>query len=68
MVQMYSLVLRKPHSDRHVLLTTYSLVDWHYPTRELHRIPRSLDSCNIEILKGFKIHNSNSEWPDIITL
>ncbi|KAF8442542.1 hypothetical protein BGX38DRAFT_781639 [Terfezia claveryi] len=63
--RLYCLVVRKPHPNRHALLTTYGLLDRHYPTRELLRVSDSLDAPNIQTLKGFNVSTSECAWPGI---
>jgi len=62
--RLYCVVLRKPHPDRHVLLT-HGLLNRHYPTRELPHVSDTLDTPNPQLLKKFNISKSETQWPDI---
>lgn len=51
--RLYCLVLRKPHPNRHAVLTAYGLLGRHYPTRQLQQDPDTSDTPNVQTLKAF---------------
>lgn len=41
--RIFCRVVHKPHPDRHQLQCSYGILDWHYPTKELERVPKTLE-------------------------